>query len=79
MQIKWYIYFTWYNLIVFSFKIELSIINEKINEEDFHSYTVRSGSCKIKSNIDIIDLNKEETVYTPKGMEYKIHGQIRDS
>ena len=52
------------------------IYRDAVDEEDFHSYTVISGSGKIKSDNDIIGLNKEETIYIPKGVEYKIYGEL---
>lgn len=50
--------------------------SDAVYEQDFHSYTVISGSGQIKSNNDVIDLNKEETIYIPKGVEYKIDGEL---
>ena len=35
-----------------------------------------SGSGRIKSDDNIIDLNKEETIYIPKGVEYKVYGEL---
>lgn len=52
------------------------IYRDAVDKEDFHSYTVISGSGKIKSNDNIIDLNKEETIYIPKGVEYKVYGEL---
>lgn len=57
-------------------KIDVKDFYRDTVEEDFHSYTVISGSGKIKSDTGIIDLNKEETIYIPKGVEYKIHGEL---
>ena len=53
-----------------------NVYSDAVHEQDFHSYTVINGSGQIKSNNDIIDLNKEETIYIPKGVEYKIDGEL---
>ena len=50
--------------------------SDTVDKQDFHSYTVISGSGKIKSNNDVINLNKEETIYIPNGVEYKIEGEL---
>lgn len=50
--------------------------SDAVHEQDFHSYTVINGSGQIKSNNNVIDLNKEETIYIPKGVEYKIDGEL---
>ena len=53
-----------------------NVYSDAVHEQDFHSYTVINGSGRIKSNNDVIDLNKEETIYIPKGVEYKIDGEL---
>ena len=53
-----------------------NIYNDTVDKQDFHSYTVISGSGKIKSNNDMINLNKEETIYIPNGVEYRIEGEL---
>lgn len=53
-----------------------NVYSDAVHEQDFHSYTVINGSGQIKSNNDVIDLNKEETIYIPKGVEYKIDGEL---
>ena len=52
------------------------IYRDAVDKESFHSYTVISGSGRIKSDDNIIDLNKEETIYIPKGVEYKVYGEL---
>lgn len=52
------------------------IYRDVVDEEDFHSYTVISGSGRIRSDNHTINLNKEETIYIPKGVEYKIDGKL---
>lgn len=44
--------------------------------EDFHSYTVISGSGSIVSGDEALTLDKEETIYIPNGVEYTITGNI---
>ena len=53
-----------------------NIYSDTVDKQDFHSYTVISGSGKIKSNNDMINLNKEETIYIPNGVEYGIEGEL---
>lgn len=48
-----------------------------VDKENFHSYTVISGSGKIESNYNSMKLEKEETIYIPKGVEYKIDGDLQ--
>lgn len=43
---------------------------------DFHSYTVISGSGYVTSEDDKVELNKEETIYIPQGVEYMIQGDL---
>lgn len=45
-------------------------------EQDFHSYTVIGGSGRIISGDQILDLEKEETIYIPKDVDYRIEGNI---
>lgn len=45
-------------------------------EEDFHSYTVIKGNGKIINEGQILNLEKEETIYIPKGVDYRIQGNI---
>lgn len=53
------------------------IYQDAVNEEDFHSYTVISGSGKIESNHESMELNKEDTIYISKDVEYKIDGDLQ--
>lgn len=46
-------------------------------KEDFHSYTVISGSGQIISENEIVTLDKEETIYIPKDVDYSIEGNIQ--
>ena len=43
---------------------------------DFHSFTVIDGSGYICSNDEQINLDREETIYIPSGLDYKIHGDM---
>ena len=43
---------------------------------DFHSYTVISGSGCVTSKDNKLELNKEETIYIPQGVEYLIQGDL---
>ncbi|MDY2882031.1 MAG: class I mannose-6-phosphate isomerase, partial [Romboutsia timonensis] len=45
-------------------------------ERDFHSYTVIRGTGKITSDAQTLHLEKEETIYIPKGVAYTIEGNI---
>ena len=45
-------------------------------EQDFHSYTVIDGNGRIISGDQILDLEKEETIYIPKDIDYRIEGNI---
>ena len=58
-------------------KIDVNEIYSDAVNEDFHSYTVISGSGKIESENDSIKLEKEETIYIPKGVNYNIHGNLQ--
>ena len=58
-------------------KIDVNEIYSDAVKEDFHSYTVISGSGKIESENDTIKLEKEETIYIPKGVNYNIHGNLQ--
>ena len=53
-----------------------SVYKDKVNS-DFHSYTVIDGTGYIIDEKDKIDLNKEETIYIPKGISYQIHGKLQ--
>ena len=58
-------------------KIDVKDIYEDVvHKEDFHSYTVISGEGKIESKHNSIDLQKEDTIYIPKNVEYKIDGDL---
>ena len=52
------------------------VYKDAVNDEDFHSYTVISGKGRIESSDESIELEKEETIYIPKGIEYKIDGDL---
>ena len=52
------------------------IYRDVVDDEDFHSYTVISGKGRIESSNEIIELEKEETIYIPNGIEYKINGSL---
>ena len=58
-------------------KIDVNEIYSDAVNEDFHSYTVISGSGKIESENDTIKLEKEETIYIPNGVNYNIHGNLQ--
>ena len=51
------------------------LYKDKVNS-DFHSYTVINGNGYITDGNDKIDLNKEETIYIPNNIEYKIVGDL---
>ena len=51
------------------------LYEDKVND-DFHSYTVISGNGYITDGKDKIELNKEETIYIPNNIEYKIVGEL---
>lgn len=51
------------------------LYEDKVNQ-DFHSYTVINGNGYITDGNDKIDLNKEETIYIPNNIEYKIVGDL---
>lgn len=58
-------------------KIEVKdFYKDFVDEEEFHSYTVISGSGKIESKDESVQLEKEETIYIPNGVEYKIDGEL---
>lgn len=58
-------------------KIDINEIYSDTVNEDFHSYTVVSGSGKIETENDSIKLEKEETIYIPKGVTYNIKGNLQ--
>lgn len=58
-------------------KIDVNGIYSDSVNEDFHSYIVISGSGMIESKNDTIKLEKEETIYIPKGVNYNIHGDLQ--
>lgn len=61
------------------FTVEKIVVNNEYKDfvsEDFHSYTVISGSGNIVSKDNILDLEKEETIYIKNGVEYTINGEI---
>lgn len=47
-----------------------------VDKENFHSYIVMSDSVPMETNYDTLELEKEETIYIPKGVEYKINGDL---
>ena len=51
------------------------LYEDKVSQ-DFHSYTVINGNGYITDGNDKIDLNKEETIYIPNNIEYKIVGEL---
>lgn len=62
------------------FSVEVIDIHDKYTsqvEEAFHCYTVISGKGTIKSGNQSMELNVEETIYIPKGLEYEIEGKIK--
>ena len=52
------------------------IYKDAVDEEEFHSYTVINGSGKVESGNESMELYKEETIYIPKGVKYKINGEL---
>lgn len=59
-------------------KIEVnSQHKDKVNTEEFHSYTVIDGSGEIVSNEERLKLEKEETIFIPFGIDYTIIGNIQ--
>lgn len=58
-------------------KINVNEIYRDAVNEDFHSYTVISGSGEIESENDTIKLEKEETIYIPNGVNYNIYGDLQ--
>ncbi|KYH35375.1 mannose-6-phosphate isomerase ManA [Clostridium tepidiprofundi DSM 19306] len=62
------------------FTVEKLDINDKYRckvTEEFHSYTVIEGEGTIKTDSQLLKLNKEETIYIPKGIEYDIEGKLK--
>ena len=57
-------------------KISVDSSYESKVDCDFHSYTVISGSGYVTSEGNEIELNKEETIYIPKGVVYTIQGDL---
>ncbi len=61
------------------FTVEKVLVNseyeDKVNSE-FHSYTVINGNGYITDGNGKINLNKEETIYIPNNIEYKICGGL---
>ena len=53
------------------------VYKDVVYDEDFHSYTVISGNGRIESNFESIELNKEDTIYISKGIEYEIKGNLK--
>ena len=45
------------------------IYKDVVCDEDFHSYTVISRKGRIESSHESIEIDKEETIYIPKGVE----------
>lgn len=58
-------------------KIDVNDSYESKVDCDFHSYTVISGSGYVTSKDNKIELNKEETIYIPQGVEYMIQGDLK--
>ena len=62
------------------FTVEKICVNKLYKDRvncDFHSFTVIEGNGYICSCDSKINLNKEETVYVPNGVDYSIHGDIK--
>lgn len=62
------------------FTVEKICVNSEYEDyvnEDFHSYTVIEGSGKIVSKNQIIELEKEDTIYIPNNINYTIIGNIK--
>lgn len=62
------------------FTVEKICVNSEYKDyvkEDFHSYTVIEGSGKIVSKNQIIELEKEDTIYIPNDIDYTIIGIIK--
>lgn len=57
-------------------KIDVKFVYEDVVKEDFHSYTVINGEGIVRLNNKQIKLYKEETIYIPNGITYKIEGDI---
>lgn len=58
-------------------KIDVNdIYKDAVDEEEFHSYTVINGSGRVESDNEIVELNKDETIYIPNGVKYKINGEL---
>ncbi|MEG2511556.1 MAG: type I phosphomannose isomerase catalytic subunit [Bacilli bacterium] len=57
-------------------KIDVEEVYKDTVDEDFHSYTVIRGSGRIESSNHSVDLEKEETIYIPKGVDYRINGDL---
>ena len=64
-------------------KIDVKDSYKDLVDKNFHSYTVIngtgviSGSGKIESENDSIKLEKEGTIYIPKGVNYNIYGNLQ--
>lgn len=61
------------------FNVEKIIVEGIYSDEvygDFYTYTVTKGSGVIKTEVQCIELNAEETVYLPKGIKYLIEGDL---
>ena len=61
------------------FTVEKVCVKSHYNDNvdrDFHSYIVIDGKGKIISGEQILELEKEETIYIPKGVDYCIEGNI---
>lgn len=55
--------------------IMVDLYEDKVNQ-DLHSYTVINGNGYITDGYDKIELKKEETIYIPNNIEYKIVGDL---
>lgn len=59
-------------------KIEVnSLYKDVVKEEEFHSYTVIDGSGEIVYKDETLELEKEETIFIPRGIDYTILGDIK--
>ena len=61
------------------FNVEKICVNDCYKDcvgEEFHSYTVTSGSGSIVSNGNSMSLGIEDTIYIPNGVEYSIDGNL---
>nr|WP_317332617.1 type I phosphomannose isomerase catalytic subunit [uncultured Romboutsia sp.] len=57
-------------------KIDIKDSYKDLVDKNFHSYTVINGTGVISDGNNVIDLNKEETVYIKEGVNYSIEGNL---